>query len=308
VTPRAWAALFAVGGIWGASFLFIEVALEQVAPLQIVLFRTVGGASVLVLMIRVRHEPLRLTPWLALSLVALSLVSTLAPLLLITWAQTRIDSGTAAILNALMPIFTLLLAAVAVKDERFSARALGGAGLGVLGVALLSGGAPGGFDGRTLAGEGAVILAVLGYAAGNIMVRSLVRSLSGVVISGLQIAISAAIALAASLLLDPPRFDLRWDVWGSLLCLAIFGTGAAYIAYYWLIEHAGSFRSSLVTYIIPVVGVILGAGILDEPVTAATVAGGILIGLGVALGTGALEQGLRAAFQRPATALGAEQR
>jgi len=295
VTPRAWAALFTVGGIWGASFLFIRVALDEVSTLQTVAFRTVGGAFVLGGVLAARRIPLRLNPRLWLALVALSLIATVAPFMLITWSETRIGSGTAAILNALMPIFTLALAAAVLKDERLTARAVGGVLFGVAGVALLSGGGDG-FDGRTLVGEGAVVLATLGYAAGNILVRFLVRSIEGLVISAVQIAISAVITAGASAVLEPPSFDLSWDVWASLLALALLGTGVAYIAYYWLIEHAGSFRASLVTYIIPVVGVILGAVVLDERVTAATVGGGLLIAFGVALGTGALESLIRSIF------------
>ncbi|HXH21514.1 MAG TPA: DMT family transporter [Dehalococcoidia bacterium] len=293
MTPRAWGALLGVGLIWGASFLFIRVSLDEVSTLQAVAFRAAGGAFVLGAVVALRPRKPRLTGAIAARLVGLSLVATVAPFLLITWSETRIESGTAAILNALMPIFTLLLAAGLFDDERLTTRALGGAFLGFAGVALLSGGRAGGLDGRALVGEGAVVLATLCYAGGNIMVRSLVRSVEGIVISAGQITISAAVTVVALLLLETPRFHLSWDVWGSLAAMAFLGTGLAYILYYWLIEHAGSFRSSLVTYVIPVVGVALGAVVLDEPVTAATLAGGVLIALGVALATGALEAVVR---------------
>jgi drug/metabolite transporter (DMT)-like permease len=112
--------------------------------------------------------------------------------------------------------------------------------------------------------------------------------------------VSALAVSIIALAFDRPRFDLSWDVWASMAALGLFGTGVAYIAYYWLIEHAGSFRSSLVTYIIPVVGVILGALVLDESVTASTVAGGGLIVLGVALGTGVIESAALAWSRRSA--------
>lgn len=289
MTPKAWAALLGVGGIWGASFLFIRVSVEEVSPLQTVLFRTVGGACILAGVLTVRRQAVSFTPRLLLTLCLLSVISTVAPLLLISWAETRIDSGTAAILNALMPIFTLLIAAAVLAEERLAPRALAGVALGVAGVALLSGRGPGGLLGSSFVAELAVILATACFAVGNVMVRFLVRSLPGIVISAAQISISAALTLAASLAFDPPRLDLSWDVWGSLAALAFLSTGFAYIGYYWLIEHAGSFRASLVTYVIPVVGVALGAAVLDERVTLATVAGGTLIAAGVAIGTGSLE-------------------
>jgi len=302
VTPRAWAALLAVGGIWGASFLFIRVALEEVSPGQVVLFRTCGGAVVLLALVRTTRPSFWLTPRLAAALALLAAVSTLAPLLLISWAETRIDSGTAAVLNAAMPIFTLLFAAALFEDERLSARAAAGALLGIGGVALLSGGTSG-FGDSSLLGDMAVVLATACYAAGNVMVRSLVQALPGLVISAAQIAVAAAVMASFSAAASPPRFDLSWDVWGSLIALGLAGTGFAYVGYYWLIERAGSFRASLVTYVIPVVGVALGAIVLDESVGVATVAGGVLIGLGVALATGALDAALGGAvLRRPSPA------
>jgi drug/metabolite transporter (DMT)-like permease len=297
VTPRAWGALLGVGLIWGASFLFIRVSLDEVSTLQTVAFRAAGGAAVLTLVVGMRRKPLNVNRRVGAQLFVLSLVSTVTPFMLITWSETRIDSGTASILNALMPIFTLLLAVAVLDDERLSVRAIGGAMLGLAGVALLSGGGPEGLDGRTLVGQGAVVLATLCYAAGNIMVRSLVRTVEGIVISAGQVAISAVVTVVALVVLERPRFDLSWDVWGSLAAMAFLGTGVAYILYYWLIEHAGSFRSSLVTYVIPIVGVTLGAVVLDEEITIATVAGGVVIALGVAMATGALEAGVRAVLE-----------
>jgi drug/metabolite transporter (DMT)-like permease len=290
VTPKAWAALFFVGGIWGASFLFTDVAVDTISPLHTVMARTTLGAAFLWSLLLARRQPLSLAPRLLGALAALSLISTLTPLLLISWAQTRIESGTAAILQAMMPIFTLALAVALFEDERLTARAMGGIALGVVGVALLSGAGPEGLAASSLAGQLAVILATLCYAAGNILVRFLVRSIPGIIISAVQIAISAAITLVASAVFNPPSFDLSWQVWGSLLALGIFSTGFAYIAYYWLIEHAGSFRAALVTYIIPAVGVFLGVVVLDETVNLATMAGGTLIAAGVALGTGGIDQ------------------
>lgn len=299
VTPKAWAALAAVGVIWGASFLFIDVALEEVTPLQTVVSRVTLGAAVLWTILALRRRPLRLTRRLLPGLLVLSVVSTLAPLMLITWAQTRIDSGSAAILQAMMPIFTLMLAVAVFDDERLNARALGGIALGVAGVALLSGAGPGGLSGSSFAGQMAVVAATACYGAGNVLVRFLVRSIDGIVISAVQIAFAAAVTAAASLALSRPHFDLSLQVWGSLLALGVLGTGFAYIAYYWLIEHAGSFRASLVTYVIPVVGVTLGVAVLGEPVNGATVAGGLMIVLGVALGTGGIESLLATVRRQP---------
>jgi drug/metabolite transporter (DMT)-like permease len=287
VTGRAWAALLFVGGVWGASFLFVRVALDEVSPLQVVLFRTIAGAAVLSPLLGRSGRRVSLTPLLGAVMVALALVSTVAPFFLISWAETRISSGTTAILNATMPIFTLVLAAAVTRDEQLSLRAITGGLLGIGGVAVLSGGA-GGFKDSSLLGVIAVVGATACYSAGNVTVRALVRTLPATFVGAANIVISALIVAIISMAFDRPVFHLSWDVWGSLLALGVLGTGAAYIAYYWLIEHAGSYRSSLVTYVIPVVAVFLGAVVLGEDVGIATVAGGLLIILGVAMGTGEL--------------------
>jgi drug/metabolite transporter (DMT)-like permease len=191
-----------------------------------------------------------------------------------------------------MPIFTLIFSAAVFADERLTGRALAGVALGIAGVVLLTGGASG-FNDSDILGDLAVVVASACYASAAILVRLLVRSVEGIVVGAAQVALSAALLLPISLAFGPPDLDLSWDVWLSLLSLGAMSTGVAYIAYYWLIEHTGSFRASLVTYIIPVVGVILGALVLDEEVTASTVMGGLVIVLGVALATGALEGGLR---------------
>jgi drug/metabolite transporter (DMT)-like permease len=285
VTPKAWAILFMVGGIWGSSFLFTRVSLREVSPLQVVMFRTLLGDLVLAAVVLISRQSLHLNRRRLTALVALAFVTSITPLLLIAWAQTHISSGTAAVLNATMPIFTLLLAAAFLEDERFTARAAAGVSLGVVGVVLISG--VGGLAESSVLSALAVVAASACFAAGNIMIRFLVRDVAGVVVSSCQILISATVLLAVSAAVDPPRLDLSWKTWGSMAALGVLGTGVAYIGYYWLIEHAGSFRASLVTYVIPVVGVVLGAIVLNEAISAGTVAGGIVIALGIALGTGA---------------------
>jgi drug/metabolite transporter (DMT)-like permease len=285
VTSRTWAALFFVGGVWGASFLFVRVALDEVSPLQIVLFRTVAGAAVLSLLLRRGRLEVRLTRGRAAALAGLGLVSTVVPFFLISWAETRIDSGTAGILNAVMPIFTLLLAVAVFDDERMSLRAAGGALLGVAGVVVLSGG-PSAVGDSSILGDLAVVGATACHAVGNVTVRVLVRTVPSLFISASNIIVAAVVVAVIAAAFDRPVFDLSWKAWGSLLTLGVFGTGFAYIAYYYLIEHAGSFRASLVTYLIPIVAVILGAVVLGEDIGTSTLEGGLLIVAGVAIGTG----------------------
>ena len=223
MTAKAWGALLFVGGVWGASFLFVRVALDEVSPLQVVLFRTVAGAAVLSLLLRRAGLDVRLTRPVAAVLLTLGLVSTVVPFFLISWAETRIESGTAGILNAVMPIFTLLLAVAVFEDQRLSLRAAGGAALGVIGVVVLSGGA-GGLTDSSLLGELAVIGAVVCYSVGNITVRFLVKSVPALFISASNVVVAAVLVVVIGAAFDHPAFDLSWKAWGALTALGVFGT------------------------------------------------------------------------------------
>ena len=145
------------------------------------------------------------------------------------------------------------------------------------------------------------MLASAAYGVGGVMVRSVLRRWDPVAMSAVQIsflALYSGVLLAAT---GPVELDLSADVWLSLAALGALGTGVAYVAYFTLIREAGAVRASLVAYVIPVVGVILGAAVLDEPVAWNTLAGGLVIIAGVGLGTG----GLRLVFNALRPRLGA---
>jgi drug/metabolite transporter (DMT)-like permease len=289
VTAKAIAVLLGVALIWGASFLLIKIAVEEASPIQVVAFRTIGGAFVLLAVLRIQRHRLQLTPAFIAAIGVLAVVSTVLPFLLITWAETRIDSGPTALLNSTTPLFTLAFAATLLRDERISGRGVLGVLIGMVGVGILMGHQLSGLDSSSLVAELAVVGGSAGYGLGAVMVRMLVRNRPAIVLSALQISFASIIMAGLTLGTGGTRLDLSLEVWLAIAGMAFFGTGIAYIGYYWLIENVGSVRASLVTYVIPVVAVALGAAVLDEAVGWNTFAGGALIVLGVAFGTGSIQ-------------------
>ena len=285
---RATLLLLAVGSIWGSSYLFIRVAIDEVQPLQIVFVRTLAGALVMLAFMRIRRRPVDVTAHNLGFAAGLAVVGILMPFFLIAWAEREIDSGVAAVLSALMPLFTLLFAAVLLADEELTLSRIAGVVLGLAGVVVLVGG-EGGAAGNTLS-LAAMVLASACYGLSAVGGRVLVRRWNPLSLSTAMVSFVALYAGVIFVSTGDPRFDISLDAWLAMLVLGVAGTGMAYVAYYTLIDLVSSVRASFVAYIIPVVGVILGAVVLGESVTWRTLAGGAVILAGVAIGTGALSR------------------
>jgi drug/metabolite transporter (DMT)-like permease len=281
---RALPVLLLVGGIWGSSFLFIEVLTDETGPTEVVTGRLVlGMLAIGAYMLATRHR-VPVTPRLLLQVSVLSVTSNIIPFALISWAQEHIQSGTAAVLNATMPVFTSVFAAALLEEERFTWPRAAGLALALCGVAVLTGDDALDITDSGVLGELAVVAGAMCYGIGAVYSRNLLASNDPLGLSLLQVTIASILSVPLMLAVTggSPGFDLSVEAWASLLALGVLGTGLAYVLYLWLIEHVGSVRASLVTYIIPVVAVFLGWAVLDETVGLNTIAGGLLIVAGVA--------------------------
>ena len=276
---------------WGASFLFIKLALEGLAPMQIVLGRLSAGASVLwaILLLRGGPVPRGLRLWGHLAV--LGVVANIVPFFLFGFAEERITSGLAGVLNGSTPLFTLLIALVALPEERLSpARALG-LGIGFVGVVLVVG--P--WDTNPLTSSFPGQLACLGasacYAAAFVYTR---RYVSGrcppVTLAAGQLGAAALLLWLASPLVARGAVDLTVTVVGAVTVMGVVGTGLAYLLYFRLIADAGATKTSMVTYLIPVVAVVLGVLVLREPVGWNLFAGAAVVILGVAIADGRFDR------------------
>lgn len=282
--------------IWGASFLLIKLALEGLSPIQIALGRLVAGAVVLAGIVAVRRRPLPkdLATWGHLA--AMGVVANIIPFFLFGWGEERITSGLAGVLNGTTPLFTLGLAVAALPQERLGRGRAAGLLIGFAGVVLVVG--P--WDQNPLTSSIPGQLACLGAAAcyGVAFVYTR-RFLAGkghppLVLAACQLgAASVMLGLAAPLVARQPM-ELDPVVVGSVVVLGAVGTGLAYLLYYALIADAGATTASMVTYLIPIVAVVLGIVVLSEPVGWNLFVGAAVVILGVATAEGRLPW-----FRRP---------
>ena len=285
MTKTSTALLLPVGGIWGSSFLLISVAVEDVSPLQLTFFRCIGGAVILLAFLKLRPQssvPPKRNLGFPLLIAGLGV---LLPFFLIGWAQTEIESGSAAVLNATMPLFTMFFAAIFLAEERLTWRGAAAVVVGIVGVVVLIGNGFEDLTGNDIVAQAAVVAASASYGASAVISRVALRQWDPIPLSATMVAIASVAAGIIVLTTDSPSLDLPADVWISILALGMLGTGFAYIAYYSLIASAGSVRGSFVAFIIPPVGVALGAIVLDETVSWNTFVGGAIILVGVSLGS-----------------------
>jgi drug/metabolite transporter (DMT)-like permease len=276
--------LLLLAAIWGSSFMFIKVAVRELEPATLVFGRLLLATLTLVVIVHTRMplaDAVRLTRASILPAAVVALFNATIPFWLLAWAETRIDSGLAAVLQAAAPLFTALIAFFFFHSERVSGVRLIGVATGFAGVALLIGVSP---EGSVLAAL-AVLLTAACYAVSALVAG---RSLKGMppMVVALSTTGLASIFSAPAGLAQLPRDVPGWKVIGSVLALGIVGLGFAYVLYFALISDAGASRAMLVTYLVPPMALFYGATLLDEPVTASAVGGLALILAGVALGSG----------------------
>ncbi len=272
--------LLLLSAIWGSSFMFIKVAVRDLAPATLVTFRLGLGALVLA-PFALRHARELRARWPALALAGI--VNAALPFWLLSWGETRIDSGLAALLQGATPIFSALLAFAFVRHERATGLRLLGVLLGFGGVALLVGAQP---SGNVLAALAVVAMAFC-YAVGTLLASVWLAGVPPRAISFSTCAASALVVAPLGLA-QLPAHHVGWKAIGSVLALGIPGLGLAYLLYFAIISEAGASRAVLVTYLVPGMALVYGAVFLGEHVTATAVAGLALILGGVALGTGAV--------------------
>lgn len=275
--------LITLAALWGPSFLFIKVAVEEIPPLTLVLGRVAVGTAFLliVLLSQGRRLPTDRRLWRHLAVVAM--LHNALPWVLLSWGEQYIDSALASILNGTTPLFTIILAHFLVAGDRMTVPKMLGVLLGFAGLFLLilpslSGGAQ-----ASTWGLLAVTAAAAVYGVAMIYSRNHLRGLPPLVAPASQLLLATGYMLPVALLVDRPwTLDRPSTVaLGSLFLLGILGTGLAFIVYYRLLETANPTYISMVTYVIPVFGVVLGVLVLGEQLTWYALAGFALILLGV---------------------------
>ena len=282
---RDLGALLLLGALWGASFLFIEIAVPALGPVLLVDLRVLLAAGALVLCaVAVGSLPALRARWK--EFLFLGGLNAAAPFTLIATSQLNLTASLAAILNSTTPLFGAVVAAVWI-GEALTVRKAVGLLLGVAGVAVLVGLDPVPLSGVVLLAVGASLLAALCYALGGVYVK---RTFSGVSPLGMGIGQQAG---AAVILLPPAVATLPGELPSlavvlSVLGLALLSTAVAYLLYFRLITSVGPTKTLTVTFLVPVFGVLFGVVLLAEPVSVGT-----FVGMGTILSSVGLVTGVR---------------
>ena len=289
IPPRAWAELLLLATIWGGSFISNRLALNEVPVLTTVAFRVAGACILLWVYVRLRRLPVPRSPRIWLAFLAMGLLNNALPFTLITWGQLTIPSGLAAIVNASTAIFGVLVAALAFRDERLTARRLTGVLLGFAGVAVAIG--LHAFATLNLASlpQLALVAAAISYALAAVFARRMLGGLPPQVAAAGMLTGSSLLMLPTALWIDgPPVLTHGAQVWGALGYLAIISTAGAYLLYYRVLGMAGAGNLSLVTLLTAPVAIVMGALILNESLPLRAYAGFALIALGLLIIDGRL--------------------
>jgi drug/metabolite transporter (DMT)-like permease len=274
--------LFALGAIWGSSYLFIKVGVRHLSPAVLIEIRLLCAAPVLVAFAVARYG------WSALrgawrEGIVLGVLNAAVPFTLIAWGERYVDSGVAAVANSSVPIWLAILAVWFVPSERSTGLRAVGVVLGLAGVAILAGVHPaGGWKGA--AGTGVIIVASISYAAANLYAGRRM-SVGGPVLAATSMVVAFVVLLPFALLTLPAHAP-GWKSVGSGVALGLLGTAIAQILSYRMIGLYGSSRSVLVAYMLPAFALLYGAVFLSESLTLQKLAGLVLILGGVGLGSG----------------------
>lgn len=287
-----WALLAALSLLWGGSFFFAKIALAELPPVTLVLAR-VGLAAILLGVIGATRMEV---PWswrLMGQFAVMGALNNIVPFGLIFWGQRAIDTGLAAILNATTPIFTVLLAHILTRDERLTRNRAAGVLFGLMGVAVLIGPhAWAGFD-LTATSQLAVIGAALSYGFAGIYGRRF-RGLPSLLPAAGMLTASTVMILPAALLFDRPwTLHVGGNTWAAVAGLALLSTALGYVVYFRILAAAGATNLLLVTLLIPVSALALGAFALGERLAWNAFAGMALIFLGLAAIDGRALRALR---------------
>lgn len=276
-----WLLFLLLGCMWGSSFLFIKVGLEAgLQPFTLVALRLLFGSALLAVVVVVTRVPLPRDPRMYGHLLVVSIISVALPFLLITWAEQRVDSALAAALDAAVPIFVIPVAAVFLHDEPISLGRVAGLAVGIVGVIILVGFDPGAAARSDPAGGLAIVVATISYACGAVYARRNLRDVRPTIPAAFQVGFGFLIMATLALVMERPfELTLQPDALVAVAWLGVIGTGLAYLVFFRLLASWGATRTSLVAYLLPVVGVTLGAIVLQERIDLR-----FLIGTGLVVG------------------------
>lgn len=274
---KHWIVFITLGLIWSSSFLWVELALREIGPITLVAFRVFFGFLFGVAVIITRRIPLPHTLKEWAPLLVLGMTNIAIPFFLISWGQKSIDSGVASILDATVPLFTILVAHFLLHDDKMTTAKVLGLLTGFVGVVVLMS-KDIGASSSSLLGQLAVITACVFYAASSIIARVYTENTPAIVRGLVPLVSAASVMVPSAMIFEAPlRIPTLPITWVALLWMGILGSGLAFIMLFYLIHEIGPTRTTMVTYLFPLGGVTLGVIFLKEALTWQIITGAALI-------------------------------
>lgn len=274
---KHWINFIILGIIWSSSFLWIKIAIEELGPITLVAYRVLLGMlfGIAVIIAQRVSIPRTVKEWIPLFI--LGLTNMAIPFFLISWGEQVIDSGVASILNATVPLFTIVVSHFMLDDDKMTAPKVVGLLMGFAGVIILMS-KDIGESHSSIIGQVAIIVAAVFYAGSSIYIRVTTQSTAGIVRSMGPLASATVVMWAAAFIFEAPiKIPTLPITWIALLWLGVLGSGLAFLLVFQLIHDIGPTRSTMVTYLFPLGGVTLGAIFLDEKLTWQIIVGALLI-------------------------------
>jgi len=280
-----WIPFLALGFIWGSSYLWIKIGIETLPPLTLIAGRLLFGAAFLGLVVAIARQELPRSPRMYGHLLVMSVINIVIPFVLITVGEKSIDSALASILNATVPLTVIVLAPLFLPDEGITRAKIAGLAVGFAGVILLVAPDLVNLGSSDLTGEAMLLGSSISYGCGNVYARRNVHGLRPMIPALFQVCLAALIVVPAALLIEHPFSDVHAapEALLAVAWLGILGSGVAYLCYFTILQHWGATRTSMVAYLLPVVGIALGAAVMGDPVTLNRIAGTALVIAGIAL-------------------------
>jgi len=284
---KDWLYFWLTGLIWGTSFLWIKIAVGDVSPIVLAGSRSLIGALGLGLIFALNkqtHVSWNILKKRSFDFLILGFFNITFPWIMVSTAGQFLDSGMSAILNGAMPLFTILLSPIFNKDDRITLAKIGGLVTGFIGVVILVAPSIQGRRSNSLIGVAAMLLASLSYASATIFARKKTQGLPSQMLAFIQMAIGSAIIWVIAIFTEKPITLPQFPItWAAFLWLGLLGSCIAYIFYFDLLHNIGPTRVSMVTYIPPLVGLVLGMVFLKEQFYWQSLLGAFLILSGIAI-------------------------
>jgi drug/metabolite transporter (DMT)-like permease len=284
-TTWVWIPFLTLGFLWGSSYLWIKIGLETLPPLTLISGRLVLGAAFLAVVVAATRQTLPRGRRMYGHLLVMAVVNVVLPFILITVGEQSIDSALASILNATVPLTVIVIAPMFLPDERITVPRIAGLALGFAGVILLVAPDLVNLSDSDITGELMMIGSSICYGVGNVYSKRNVRGLRPAIPALFQVTFAALIVVPLALLIEHPIGNVNPapEAIVAVVWLGVLGSGFAYLLFFTILAHWGSTRTSMVSYLLPVVGIALGAAVMGDPVTLNRLVGTGMIIAGIAM-------------------------